>query len=92
MIRVSMKKKFLFPLLYLVSLLLAMGFQSEGFLMILTLPVGLLFVIVSSLFGIRITNIWIDLGVMLLFIFLFGHLTDIVLQKINDPFVNRDKE
>ena len=78
----SIPKKILLPRLFIVKLVLAMALRIEGLIMLLTIPVGLIFIFIFQLTGVQITSIWADLAISLVLLFLIGSLIDLLLRNI----------
>ena len=81
-------KKFLFPPIYTSLVLLSVALGLDGIMMILSLPVGLLFIGIHVVFGIQIVNIWLDIAISLLFAFLIGWAVDFVWKRFSQREVN----
>ena len=85
-----LKKKYMFPLIYVVVELISLAFHLDGMFMLISLPAILMIAVIDGIFGILIKSVLLSHIIALVFWFLFGCMVDQILKKINEPFKNPD--
>ncbi|MFT3743933.1 MAG: hypothetical protein QM785_06515 [Pyrinomonadaceae bacterium] len=80
--RIIWKKKILLPAAYFILFVVALAFQLDALMMMISAPMGLIMIGIHIYLGYQITSIWVDVSASVAILFLIGCIIDEVQSRI----------